>query len=171
MKKTSFFIIGLFVAALAAAPCAAAQPPEAARPVSAEELLNGARGYDGELVEFEGEVIRAVLPRGDHAWVNLHDGTAAIGVWVPLAATAEVRYAGTYKVRGDRVRVRGVFHRACPQHQGALDIHAVRFTVVAAGGPMEERLDRGKVFLLAVLLGVLSCLLIYDLLSRKRARR
>ncbi len=186
MKNRPLFVIGLFCCALAAAPPAwsavtagelvaaaplAAQPPGAGGPVSAEELIAGAREYDGRLVVFEGEVIRAVLPRGDHAWVNLHDGTAAVGVWVPLAATAEVRYAGQYKVRGDWVRVRGVFHRACPEHQGALDIHAEEFTVVAAGGPVAEHLGGGKVFALAVLLGALLCLLTFNLLNRKRARR
>jgi len=165
MKKTLFFIIGLLGVALAAVP------PAAGQLLTAEELFAGARDHDGEVVEFEGEAIRAVLPRGDHAWVNLYDGTGAIGVWVPLEATVEVRYAGTYKVRGDRVRVRGVFRRACPEHQGALDIHADTLAVVAAGGPVEESLDAGKVFALAVLLGVLSCLLIYNLLNRKRAPR
>ncbi|MGE5279185.1 MAG: DNA-binding protein [Deltaproteobacteria bacterium] len=165
MKKTLFFILGAAGAALALAR------PAAGEVLSADELIGAARVYDGRVVDFEGEAIRAVLPRGDHAWINLNDGTAAIGVWVPLAAAAEVRYAGAYKLRGDRALVRGVFHRACPEHQGALDIHAVSFRVAVAGGPLEEHLGRRKVVALAVLLGVLSCLLIFNLLNRKRARR
>jgi hypothetical protein len=177
MQKRLFWIWGLAGCLGAAAPLMA-QPPEAreavsvaVRPVSVAALIADTGEYDGRLVDIEGEVIGAVLPRGDHAWVNLHDGTGAVGVWVGLAAAAEVRYAGQYKVRGDRVRVRGVFHRACPEHQGALDIHARTFTVVAAGGPVAERLDNRKVFALAVLLGVLLCLLTYKLLNRKRALR
>ncbi len=165
MEKRLLLGIWVFCCVLAVAP------PSAWPGVTAEELVTNARAHDGEMVVFEGEVIRAVLPRGDHAWINLHDGTTAIGVWVPLAATAEVRYAGQYKVRGDRVRVRGVFHRACPEHQGALDIHAEELTVVATGGPVTEYLGGGKAFALAVLLGVLLCLLTFNLLNRKRARR
>jgi hypothetical protein len=158
------FVVGIFLWAVMSFPRAAGAA------MSSKDLIAHARGYDGQAVIFEGELIRGVLPRGDHAWCNLNDGANAIGVWVPRPATAGVRYAGRYQVRGDWIRVQGVFHRACPEHQGALDIHADALLVVRPGGPVPDVLQRSKVFSLAVLLGVLVCLLIFKILNRKRAQ-
>ncbi len=65
----------------------------------------------------------------------------------------QIRFVGSYRYCGDRVLVIGTFHRACPEHGGDLDIHAVRLEVVAPGFEKKYPLDRAR--LVRVL--ILSC--------------
>lgn len=137
---------------------------------SSKELIEEAHLFDGAHVVYAGEVIGEVLRRGDHAWLNIHDGTNAIGVWVGQELLKDVTFTGGYKTQGDIVHVHGIFHRACPEHGGALDIHAQDLLVVEPGRLAEERLDNRKIFALLVSLGVLVCLLILRIFLMRRKR-
>jgi hypothetical protein len=75
------------------------------------------------------------MRRGEYGWVNVYDGSNALGIWVPAETLRSIRYTGSYGFQGDQVRVTGVFHAACPQHGGDVDLHADEFTVVARGEP------------------------------------
>jgi len=44
-----------------------------------------------------------------------------------------VRYKGGYRYKGDVLLVKGVFHRACQQHGGDLDIHVSNFIKAKEG--------------------------------------
>jgi hypothetical protein len=122
-------------------------------------------------VLYGGEIIGEVLWRGDHVWINVYDGNDAIGVWMPAALAEKIKHTGSYKCSGDRIRVHGIFHRACPEHGGGLDIHAQDLLVVEPGQQIAEELDSRKILVLAVLLGVLLCLLIVRIFLKKRADR
>lgn len=95
-----------------------------APPLSSTELINNAKEYDGKSVVYTGEVIGDVMVRGDFVWVNLNDGENAIGIWLDKETAKEIQFTGSYRAKGDRLEVTGVFHRACIQHGGDLDIHA-----------------------------------------------
>jgi len=138
---------------------------------SSQELIAEAKLFDGAHVLYGGEIIGEVLRRGDHAWINVYDGDNAIGVWVSSALLENVKHTGSYKYSGDRIRVHGIFHRACPEHGGALDIHAQDLLVVEPGQQVIEELDSKKILVLAVLLGVLICLLMVRIFLKKRARK
>ncbi len=135
-----------------------AQPvpaPSAARPdtpVASSRLVEEARALDGARLAFEGEAIGAALSRGGYAWLNLSDGSYAIGIWLPRAETGKVRRYGSYTGKGDLVRVEGVFHRSCPEHGGDLDIHAEQLEIVAAGAPAAHPVGRGRLILAGALL-------------------
>jgi len=75
-------------------------------------------------VVYEGEVIGDVMGRGEYAWINVHDGQNAIGVWIDKALTKDILYTGSYQGRGDWLEISGTFQRACNLHGGDLDIHA-----------------------------------------------
>lgn len=126
-----------------------------AQPLSSTELIADAGNYDGKNVIYEGEVIGDIMVRGDHAWVNVNDGQNAIGVWMEKALVKDILYAGSYKSRGDSLEISGVFHRACLQHGGDLDIHAQAVRKISAGRPITERLNTGKRSFVFILLGVL----------------
>ncbi|QAT17931.1 hypothetical protein BU251_09445 [Candidatus Velamenicoccus archaeovorus] len=138
---------------------------------SSQELIAEAKLFDGAHVLYGGEVIGEVLRRGDHAWINVYDGDNAIGVWVPAVLAEKIEHAGSYKCSGDRIRLHGIFHRACPEHGGGLDIHAQDLLVVEPGQQIIEDLDDRKILVLAVLLGVLICLLMVRIFLKKRARK
>lgn len=155
-----FFLLSSVLCSLPSVSCAES--------ISSTELIQNAAQYDNKIVAYEGELIGSELRRGDFAWLNLHDGQNAIGVWATGSQIKDIRYGGNYKMRGDWVRVRGIFHRACVEHGGALDIHADDVVVVRQGGAVSEALDQRKIFLMVFLLGVLACLLIIRILQKRR---
>ena len=116
------------------------------------ELIERARELDGREVEFVGEAIGESMRRGEHVWLNLLDAGGAIGIWASRADLPAIRHFGTAAARGDTLRVRGIFHRSCPEHGGDLDIHAVALEVVARGELTQETLHPGRLALAAGLL-------------------
>ncbi|MFC1804347.1 DNA-binding protein [Candidatus Omnitrophota bacterium] len=138
-----------------------------AQSVSSVELIGDAAAFDGKEVVYEGEVIGDIMKRGDHAWVNVRDGQASIGIWVARHLLKDVRFAGGYKAKGDRVEVRGEFHRACPEHGGDLDIHAKMLRKVSPGRLLQEKVNSSKRRFVFILLGVLCAVLILRFLKLK----
>ena len=142
-------ILLLIVAALVAVQtsAAAASAPE----VSSRRLIEKAKFYDGRTVTYTGEVVDAIMRRGEYGWVNVYDGDDAIGVWCPAALLDRIRFVGNYKTRGDTVRIVGVFNRACQEHGGELDIHADTLTVSKSGHAVRRHVDGQRTRLIVIL--------------------
>ncbi|MFH1190705.1 MAG: DNA-binding protein [Candidatus Omnitrophota bacterium] len=138
-----------------------------AQSVSSSELINNAKQYDGKLVTYSGEVIGDVMPRGEFAWVNINDGQYALGVWMGAALSKEIKFTGSYKSRGDNLEIVGIFHRACLEHGGDLDIHAHSLGEIVRGRIIKEKLNSDKVSLSLVLLGALFLIWILTLFKLK----
>jgi hypothetical protein len=138
-----------------------------AQPISSTEMINNAKLYDGKIVTYEGEVIGDIMGRGDYAWMNVNDGKNAIGIWVKASLARDISYTGSYKSIGDVVEINGVFNRACPEHGGDLDIHAISLRKIATGRFIQERLNQGKKGFSIILLGILCIVWILTLLKRK----
>lgn len=109
--------------------------------VSSNDLIENARSLDGGVVCYTGEVIGDILKRGDHTWLNISDGNNAMGVWVETALLDEITTPGRYGEHGDEVRVTGVFHRACAEHGGDMDLHATQIELLYAGYPTAHRVQ------------------------------
>lgn len=131
-----------------AAPPAAPRPADVpARPGCIGDLIEGSMVYDGQVVTVEGEVIGDVMIRRREGWINISDGSGAIGVWGAPDIVGVVKVGGSYKMTGDRVRVTGTFRRADPAQGGELDVHASKIEVVEPGAlrpgpPLAPRLPR-----------------------------
>jgi len=139
MRKT------LKLCVLAAALAAVLAGLAAAADVTAvNELVDRSLQWNGKTVTIEGEAIGEMLPRGDCAWVNVNDGTNAIGVWMPLADAKKIGVYGDYHHTGDTLRVTGTFSRDCAEHGGDVDIHSVSVRLVKAGGEVEHPVSGGK---------------------------
>jgi len=137
--------------------------------VVSSELINNARQYDGKIVIYKGEVIGDVMIRGEFAWINVSDGINTIGIWSKKDLVKDILYTGKYKSKGDIIEVKGVFHRACLEHGGDLDIHAEELRKIDNGIATEEKTDiakRNKAFLL-----LLITALVIILSQLKRIRR
>jgi hypothetical protein len=138
-----------------------------AQPVSSTELINSAKLYDGKTIVYTGEIIGDIMARGDYAWVNVNDGKNAIGVWINKNLIKDIHYMGSYKFKGDVVEVSGIFHRACLQHGGDLDLHAQSLTKRIAGGPIQEIPNFKERSIVILLLGALGLIWILTLLKRR----
>lgn len=123
-------------AAPVAAPSARPAPAgPSAGPVPCAELVDRGRDFDGREILFEGEAIGDPMRRGDHAWVNILDSSGALGAWLPSELLGRITRYGSYRGKGDVLLVRGVFHRACPDHGGDMDIHVEAILAVTPGQP------------------------------------
>ena len=135
---------------------------------SGNELVENANMLDGQIVSFEGEVIGDIMNRGDHAWLNVNDGTRAIGIWAKKDQLNNIDRIGDYFNKGSVIKVVGVFHRACAQHGGDLDIHAEEITVLVKGYPIKHPIPGWKIPLAwALLIITLGVHLIFVWLKRR----
>ncbi len=134
--------------------------------VSSSELINNAMQYDNKKVIYRGEVIGDIMVRGGFAWVNVNDGVNAIGIWLDKDLVKDIIYTGSYKSIGDTVEVKGVFHRACLEHGGDLDIHIEELRKINSGMVIEENIDIAKRRIAFVLLIVLCIALVLSQLIK-----
>jgi PDZ domain-containing secreted protein len=134
---------------------------------SSTELVEHPKAWDGKRIAFTGEAVSCVMVRGNYAWVHLNDDSYAQrsveagghlsgynsgqAVWVPASLASAITVAGGYKHQGDLVRVEGVFHAACAEHGGDMDIHADVLTVQRPGRDIAHPLEAWKLLCLLVL--------------------
>ncbi|MDP2927628.1 MAG: DNA-binding protein [Candidatus Omnitrophota bacterium] len=161
MKKN--FALTLIILFLVFSPQTAAF----SQSLSSSELIKNAKEYDGKLIAYSGEVIGEVMLRGEFAWVNINDGQNALGAWMSAALAKEIKFTGNYKSRGDSLEIVGVFHRACLEHGGDLDIHAQSLHKIGNGRIVKERLNFDKASLSLILLGALLLIWILTLFKHK----
>lgn len=140
-----------------------------AQSISSAELINDAKRYDEKVIHYKGEIIGDVMKRGSHTWINVTDGQNAIGIWVDYPSIKNITYTGSYKTRGDKVELTGIFHRACIEHGGDLDIHAQSVTKITSGSQIHEELDFNKINIAVISSGILVILFLWNLLIRKNS--
>lgn len=126
--------------------------------LSSKELIDQAKQYDNQKVVYSGEVIGDVMRRGKNAWINVNDGIAAVGIWADQTGVKNITVTGSYKAQGDTIEIEGVFHRACLEHGGDLDIHAETIRTITPGQIIFEPIDVKKKKA-AVFLGAFACML------------
>jgi hypothetical protein len=135
--------------------------------VSSGELVENAKEWDGKRVVFEGEAIGDVMVRGAVGWLHVNDDAYAElpipaggtpqgynsghAVLAPASEAAKVTMFGSYRARGDIVRVTGTFRAADPEHGGDMLIEADRIDVLEPGFAIVREVPRWKLLLLAVL--------------------
>ena len=139
-------------------------------PVGSNDLIDRAKDFDNTTVVYEGEVLGDILNRGEYAWIAVFDGSNTIGCYVTRAQAEQIGFVGGYGKRGDDVRIVGVFHRACAEHGGDLDIHAQSVTVLQAGQVVPMPLSHG-VTILAIALPLPAAGLLFLIWKRRAAAR
>ena len=138
--------------------------------VNSNDLIDHAKDYDGSTIVYSGEVVGDILYRGDYAWLAVSDGDNTIGVYVTAEEAKQISFVGGYGVRGDFIRVEGVFHRACAEHGGDLDIHSDSITVRSLGSAAETPVSRLTV-ILAIALPLPAGILLLIVWKRRKASR
>ncbi len=135
-------------------------------PLNATTILAGRAELDGKTVTFEGEAIGELLHAGDDgAWLSVLSEGTALGVYLPEKMAESITRFGDYENTGDTVRVSGEFRRACDEHGGDLDVHAVSLEVIAPGVTRDHPVKPWKVGVSAMAFGVAGAGTLY---SRRR---
>lgn len=124
----------------------------AAETIGINDLVNNAETNEKQTVTVEGEAIGEVLERGDYAWVNINDGTNAIGVWMTEDDAKTIETFGDYKHIGDTLKITGIFSRNCNEHGGDVDIHCTSLEIVKNGYTVKNEISNTKVMTAAGLL-------------------
>lgn len=156
--------------------------------ITSTDLVERPFVYDGRTVEFTGEAIGERMVRselsGGGAWIHLNDdpymysniGSGAplsgynsgLAVWVrDVSLTDAIKNYGGYQVRGDAVKVVGVYNMACAQHGGDTDMHAQSVEVVSVGGKSLVSIERWKLLVAPLLLLIAG---VMYLINRRRIR-
>ena len=143
--------------------------PGLARAESGKELTENPTSFDGKQVMFQGEVI-GIMIRGDYAWVNLFDSGYAVGVWSRADDARMVSSIGDYNNLGDEVEVVGIFHMACPEHGGDMDVHAESFTISSEGHAI-ERMPNFMIVLVSVVLAIVAIFMFLYFQRIKKERK
>jgi hypothetical protein len=153
--KTEVLFIILFLSSILNNPDCYAQS------ISSTELINNAKNYNGNTVVYKGEVIGDIMVRGENAWINVNDGTSAIGIWIKKELIKNILYTGNYKAKGDLVEITGKFNRSCVEHGGDLDIHAHYLIKISSGNVVSHTVNAKEInFALGLFLTIiLACLL------------
>lgn len=128
--------------------------------ISSSTLVEKANAWDGRTVSFMGEAVGEAMRRGAMCWVHLNDdaymwknieeGTKLGGynsgqaIWVLNNLAAKIRFFGDYLNDGDIVKITGIFHAACREHGGDMDIHAAGLEIVRVGHPVAHHVNRQR---------------------------
>ncbi len=133
-------------------------------------LIEKAKEYDGKEVTIQGEVIGESMNRGNYTWINMNDGTNAIGIWLDSSTAGEILFYGNYKCKGDTVKVTGTFYRACKEHGGEADLHSSSFEIVKNGYEVRKQISPIKI-IIAVILTLFAFVLMSILIKAIKNRR
>jgi hypothetical protein len=162
-------------------------PADAPSQVSTTLLYECPRLYDGQQVVYTGEVVGEVLLRDAYAWVQLNDdayatslgplpshgvaagGNSGIGVAIPLEAARAIENVGGHERLGDRLTVRGVYHRTDAADGGGTNIRATDVLAISRGEVREAQRHPGRRILALVLLTV--TLIVVPLAFRRELSR
>lgn len=109
------------------------------------DLIENGKDIDGKEVTIEGEAIGEPMKRGEYSWINISDGSTAIGIWIKNNDEEKIKFYGNNKTKGDTVKISGEFHRACVEHGGDMDIHLMSIEIEKEGYKINEEININKV--------------------------
>lgn len=108
--------------------------------VTPATLASLTEDLDGATVRFSGEVVSEALRADEtHVWLNVSGDGVAMGVYLPAEMADKVTTFGDYAHSGDVVEIVGVYHEACDEHGGDMDVHATELTLITPGTEREQR--------------------------------
>lgn len=132
------------------------------------DLIEKGKELNGKQVVISGEAIGEPLNRGENTWVNINDKTNAMGVYMDTNYSNKITTYGGFNKIGDTIKVSGVFNRACKEHGGDMDIHALNVDILENGKKLEDKVPIYKIvlcFILTIITSILG-MIVYKILNK-----
>lgn len=108
------------------------------------ELIENGESIDNSKITLKGEAIGEAMNRGNYSWVNISDGSTAMGIWIESEQAQTIKNYGKYAHKGDSVKISGTFNRACKEHGGDMDVHAISVEIIESGGAVAIPISNSK---------------------------
>lgn len=126
------------------------------------DLIENGNALDGSQVAIIGEAIGEPMKRSEYTWVNISDGSNAMGIWLKSSDAQQISFYGDNKAKGDTVKISGEFHRACSEHGGDMDIHSLSIEISEKGYSVDEKINLNRMKLGLVMTLVTVALVYYN---------
>ena len=130
--------------------------------------------YDKQTVQVTGVVVGDRITAGDgrHCWLQLASSSdsSTVSVYLTNESADKVDTYGAYGRKGTTLQVRGTFNLACPDHDGASDLHAQVVTVTEKGKATPDEFDINAFTpgMVTVMIGLAMMVVFYLLRERQR---
>ena len=129
--------------------------------------------YDKQTVQVTGVVgDRITAGDGRHCWLQLASpsDSSTVSVYLTNESADKVDTYGAYGRKGTTLQVRGTFNLACPDHDGASDLHAQVVTVTEKGKATPDEFDINAFTpgMVTVMIGLAMMVVFYLLRERQR---
>ncbi|MCB2295516.1 hypothetical protein LGK95_18705 [Clostridium algoriphilum] len=108
------------------------------------QLIENSKKIDNSKITLKGEAIGECMNRGEYSWVNISDGSTAMGIWIKSKQVQSIKTFGKYGYKGDIVKINGTFNRECKEHGGDMDIHASTVEIIDAGCRVKVSISGNK---------------------------
>lgn len=138
--------------------------------IDISNLIENAAELDQQEVIVSGEAVGEAMNRGSHSWININDGTNAIGIWMSSSDAQKVKYFGNYKYKGDVLKVSGIFNRTCKEHGGESDIHGAALEVEKTGHVEDELIPSTKITVAALSVVLAASLMTLFLIETRHSK-
>lgn len=141
---------------------------------SITDLSTAGTYYDKQTVQVTGEVVGDRITAGDgrHCWLQLASpsDSSTVSVYLTNESADKVDTYGAYGRKGTTLQVRGTFNLACPDHDGASDLHAQVVTVTEKGKATPDEFDINAFTpgMVTVMIGLAMMVVFYLLRERQR---
>ena len=130
--------------------------------------------YDKQTVQVTVEVVGDRINAGDgrQCWLQLASpsDSSTVSVYLTNESADKVDTYGAYDRKGTTLQVRGTFNLACPDHDGASDLHAQVVTVTEKGKATPDEFDINAFIpgMVTVMIGLAMMVVFYLLRERQR---
>lgn len=134
------------------------------------ELVSSANQLDGREILVFGEAIGDLMKRKDGIWLNISDGSLALGIFFKKdeITLPVIKFLGDYQKKGDWLEVKGIFHKNCAYHSGETDLHATFVRVIGSGQKINHPIDFDKLSLAVIVFLAALVLFVLSVLNKKR---
>lgn len=115
--------------------------------VTLNQLVEESGKYDGEAVIVNGEALVEIMERGKDAWVNINDGSNAMGVFMSLEEARKIKSFGEYHTIGDKIEIEAIFNRSCKAHGGDMELHLIKYRTIIPGYNRVTQINTQNLFI------------------------